>query len=214
MPGRLHRDPPKFHRFWRESIDQLDQADLAGARRILTDALREFEAALLLQSTAVSGHAQLIYQMLADVIRQAGGVGDMGILSGAGGAEMAVITDIWRASARRDHDRPGRPRARVPRPARGRGVEHRLARGLLASAADDRRVRRSARTREGARPRCVAELPAAQAGGARGRPRVQAPRRQVRPEHGGRSACRCAASPSAPSPVLDVTRACARRIGD
>ena len=97
MPRRLKTEPPKFHRFWRESIDQLEHADLAETRRILTDGLREFEAALLLQSTAVSGHAQIVYQMLADMIAQAG-VGDMGVLSGAGGAEIAVITDIWRAS--------------------------------------------------------------------------------------------------------------------
>jgi pyruvate,water dikinase len=97
MPGQLRRRPPKFHRFWRTSIDQLESTDLVGARRILSDALREFEAALLLQSTAVSGHAQLMYQGLVGVIEQAG-VGDMGVLSGTGGAEMAVITDIWRAS--------------------------------------------------------------------------------------------------------------------
>ena len=38
-----------------------------------------------------------MFQLLAGVI-QAAGAGDLGVLSGAGGAEMAVITDIWKAS--------------------------------------------------------------------------------------------------------------------
>jgi rifampicin phosphotransferase len=97
MPARLARETPAFHRFWRTSIDALEGTDLASARRILRDALRQFEAAVLLQCTAVSGHANLMFQALAGVIQQAG-VGDMGVLSGAGGAEMAVIIDIWKAS--------------------------------------------------------------------------------------------------------------------
>jgi pyruvate,water dikinase len=97
MPKRLAEDPPKFERFWRESIDALQTADLTAARRIFAEAQRQFEDALLLQSMAVSGHAQIVHGALSGVIADAG-VGDMGVLSGAGGAEMAVIGDIWRAS--------------------------------------------------------------------------------------------------------------------
>jgi pyruvate,water dikinase len=97
MPRRLAQEPPKFARFWRESIDALATADLPTTWQILKQALEQFYAALQLQSLAVSGHAQLIHEALGGVIRDAG-VGDMSVLSGSGGAEMAVIGDIWRAS--------------------------------------------------------------------------------------------------------------------
>ena len=213
MPGRLKRDPPKFHRFWRESIDQLDQADLAGARRILVDALREFEAALLLQSTAVSGHAQLVYQMLSDVIAQAGGVGDMGVLSGAGGAEMAVITDIWRAS---------RGELTIDQVIREHGF-HGPLEGEVSSCVwredstplerHDRRVRRT-RGPAQARGRYRRQAPGRAGRSARRPAQVQAPR------------ARSSSSTWWPSAIplrgvakrsflqgLDVIRACARRIG-
>jgi phosphohistidine swiveling domain-containing protein len=98
MPSRLERESPQFHRFWQNSIDALAGADLAATRRLLTAALVQFEAALRLQTIAVIGHAQVIHQALAGVVEQAG-TGDLGLLSGSGGAEMAVIGDIWRASA-------------------------------------------------------------------------------------------------------------------
>jgi rifampicin phosphotransferase len=97
MPKRLEREPPKYQQWWRRSIDALESADGDRARLMLPEALREFLAALELQSIAVSGHAQIVYQMLADVVKEAG-VGDMSALGGAGGAELGVITDIWRAS--------------------------------------------------------------------------------------------------------------------
>jgi phosphohistidine swiveling domain-containing protein len=97
MPGRLRTEPPQFHRWWQRSIAQLARADLAAARASLADALAQFEAALLLQSISVVGHAQIMYEALNAMIDQAG-VGDFGVLSGSGGAEMAVIADIWRAS--------------------------------------------------------------------------------------------------------------------
>lgn len=97
MPGQLKRKPPEFQRWWRSSIDELETADLPRVRGILAGALQQFEAALLLQSTAVSGHAQVMYEALTGVVRDAG-VGDLGILSGTGGAESLVITDIWRAA--------------------------------------------------------------------------------------------------------------------
>jgi phosphohistidine swiveling domain-containing protein len=97
MPRRLAREPPEFHRWWQGQIDALATADLPAARGILTDGLIEFEKALALQSLAVSGHSHLVYSALAGVVQQAR-TGDMGVLSGAGGAEMNVISDIWRAS--------------------------------------------------------------------------------------------------------------------
>ena len=97
MPRRLEREPPRFHQWWQRSIGELSDADADRARGLLGEALREFLDALQLQSLAVSGHAQLVFEALNGVVEQAG-VGDIGALSGAGGAELGVITDIWRAS--------------------------------------------------------------------------------------------------------------------
>jgi len=97
IPGRLRRETPRFHRRWQDTIDELPSADLARARALLAESLQQFEAALLLQTIAVVGSAQPIHQALENVVQDAG-VGDFGVLSGSGGAEMAVIGDIWSAS--------------------------------------------------------------------------------------------------------------------
>jgi phosphohistidine swiveling domain-containing protein len=97
MPRRLRTDPPRVHGWWQHSIAQLRSADLARARATLADALVEFEKALSLQITSVFASSQLMHEALTRLIDRAG-VGDLGALSGTGGAEMAVITDIWRAS--------------------------------------------------------------------------------------------------------------------
>jgi rifampicin phosphotransferase len=97
MPRRLERETPGFHRFWHTSVDAVANADLARARRLLAEAFRQFEEALVLQASAVLGHGQPMHQALAELIAAAG-VGDIGVLSGSGGAEMAIITDIWRAA--------------------------------------------------------------------------------------------------------------------
>ena len=97
MPARLRKYPPQVQRWWRDSIDALHTADLPTVRRILSDALSAFEEALQLQATSVCGHSQIIYEALDSLVREAG-VGDLGVLSGAGGAELAVVTDIWRAA--------------------------------------------------------------------------------------------------------------------
>jgi hypothetical protein len=50
---------------------------------------------LTLQTTAVIASSQLVHEALIKLIERAG-VGDLGVLSGTDGAEMAVIGDIWR----------------------------------------------------------------------------------------------------------------------
>jgi pyruvate,water dikinase len=97
MPRRLRTEPPRVQDWWRRSLRELEQADLTPARAKLHEALGELERALLLQCVSVVGHAQLLHEMLAKLIERAG-TGGMGVLSGSGGAEMAVISDVWRAS--------------------------------------------------------------------------------------------------------------------
>jgi phosphohistidine swiveling domain-containing protein len=97
IPGRLRVEPPRFQAWWQRSLQELAGADLARARLMLSEALMQFEAALQLQTTAVIANSQIMHEALAKLIARAG-VGDAGSLSGSGGAEMAVISDIWRAS--------------------------------------------------------------------------------------------------------------------
>jgi phosphohistidine swiveling domain-containing protein len=97
LPRRLRSEPPRVHAWWQRSLSELEHADLGRSREKLREGLIEYEQALLLQSISVVGSAQLAHEALAKVIARAG-VGDMGALSGSGGAEMAVISDIWRAS--------------------------------------------------------------------------------------------------------------------
>lgn len=97
LPRRLSREPPQVQRWWQDTIDELSTADLARARALLAAALVQFESALLLQTVSVIASAQLMHQALEGVVERAG-VGDLGVLSGSGGAEMAVIGDIWAAS--------------------------------------------------------------------------------------------------------------------
>jgi phosphohistidine swiveling domain-containing protein len=97
MPGRLRREPPVFHERWRRSIDSLPSTDAAAARQMLVDGCSFFLEAVTLQSISVVGNAQLMHEALSGVVEEAG-VGDVGVLSGTGGAELRVITDIWRAS--------------------------------------------------------------------------------------------------------------------
>lgn len=84
-------------RWWRAAVDGAGALDLPGARRLFAEAVARFETA---------GHAQLIgtfssirplYDGLEALVRDAG-TGDLAVLSGTGGAEMAVVQDIWRAS--------------------------------------------------------------------------------------------------------------------
>jgi pyruvate,water dikinase len=97
IPRRLRVEPPRFHLWWQRSLQELAGADLARARLLASDALVQFGAALQLQTTAVIASSQIVHEALAKLIERAG-TGDMGSLSGSGGAEMAVISDIWRAS--------------------------------------------------------------------------------------------------------------------
>lgn len=97
LPRRLRTEPPRVHRWWQASVAALPSLNLEGARDLMADALDQWADALLLQTISVIGSAQLMHEALSKLIERAG-VGDMGTLSGAGGAEMAVIEDIWRAS--------------------------------------------------------------------------------------------------------------------
>ena len=97
MPSQLRAVPPQVHAWWQRSLIELRSAELAAAKAKFEEALVQFERALLLQTISVIGSAQLVHEALAQLVARAG-TGDIAILSGTGGAEMAVVADVWRAS--------------------------------------------------------------------------------------------------------------------
>lgn len=97
LPGRIRAETPEFDRWWRAAVEELPHAGLERSRALLGDACRTFEEALLLQTMSVIGLVQPLFDALTRLVGRAGR-GDVGVLSGSGGAEMAVIGDIWEAS--------------------------------------------------------------------------------------------------------------------
>jgi pyruvate,water dikinase len=59
--------------------------------------LSHFEHALLVQTVSVLGAMQPLFEALTQVIEKTG-IGDPGKLGGTGGAEMAIVGDLWKAS--------------------------------------------------------------------------------------------------------------------
>jgi phosphohistidine swiveling domain-containing protein len=72
--------------------------DRAGASALFVEAKQRFVSAVGLQVLTLFAAVQPLYQALEAIVASAG-IGDPGTLSGGGGAESAVITDIWRAAA-------------------------------------------------------------------------------------------------------------------
>jgi pyruvate,water dikinase len=97
MPRRIARMSADMERWWQVSVQELATATPDRSRQLLSVALDRFEQALTLQTVSVLASAQLLHEALSGLVESAG-VGDLGVLSGSGGAEMAVIGDIWKVS--------------------------------------------------------------------------------------------------------------------
>jgi len=83
--------------WWREQVLTVPGLDAAGARRAFTDACEHYQTALDTHVTAMFGSFQPVFDTLDRLVKRAG-TGDLAVLSGTGGAETAVVGDIWRAS--------------------------------------------------------------------------------------------------------------------
>ncbi len=83
--------------WWREQIGRLPALSVDETRAVLADGVRTFDKTLTLHSLGLIAVVQPLLVELTKLVEQAG-VGDVGQLSGTGGAEMAIIEDIWRAS--------------------------------------------------------------------------------------------------------------------
>jgi phosphohistidine swiveling domain-containing protein len=104
LPATFLSVPTRIRRFARETdawypgaIESIHSLDESEALSRFTDAHRRFIRATVLQCVGILGMIQPAYEALATVVERAG-TGDIGTLCGAGGAEMAVVIDIWRAA--------------------------------------------------------------------------------------------------------------------
>jgi rifampicin phosphotransferase len=96
-PGAVHRLSAETDSWWRSSLDNVRTADRSVAIGLLREGAERLDHAVCLQATVLLGVVTPLYTALGALVESTG-VGDTAILSGTGGAEMEVVTDLWRAS--------------------------------------------------------------------------------------------------------------------
>ncbi len=97
VPRMLERVCPRIDSWWRRMVVEVPNRDLAGAKAAFAESIEMFQLGMDTQVTAMMGSFQPMFDALSKLVERAG-VGDLSVLSGSGGAEIAVVTDIWRAS--------------------------------------------------------------------------------------------------------------------
>ena len=97
MPGRVRRLAPQIDAWWRSEIPRLAEADLSGAVAIFDNATLRFSETMTAHGIALFAAITPLVNALTALVKRTG-IGDVGVLSGTGGAEMSMIEDIWKAS--------------------------------------------------------------------------------------------------------------------
>ncbi|HEY4409812.1 MAG TPA: PEP-utilizing enzyme [Acidimicrobiia bacterium] len=96
-PQAIRTVADETDRWWRGRIQQLPDLTLEQAQAVLSEAARRFDRTLTIHSLGLLAIMQPLLVAVTDLVERAG-TGDVGALSGSGGAEMAIIDDIWKAS--------------------------------------------------------------------------------------------------------------------
>jgi pyruvate,water dikinase len=96
-PHRVRATARDTDAWWRTSVRAVTGADLPAATALLREAAARFYQTLALHTACLMGVVQPMFDALSGVCRRAG-VDNVATLSGSGGAEMAVVADIWRAA--------------------------------------------------------------------------------------------------------------------
>lgn len=96
-PRRIRRLAAETDAWWRAEVARLDTLDREQATVLFVEALERFQEAMVTHTVGLLGTVQPLYDAVEKLTARAG-VGDVAALSGAGGAEMAIIGDLWRAS--------------------------------------------------------------------------------------------------------------------
>lgn len=102
MPRAVRVTTAEFDRWWRVATDAAPSLGLDAAVALFQEADVRFADAIVLQATCVLGSVSPVHDALARLIEKAGHDQDLSVLlSPIGGAEMAVVGDLWAASRRR-----------------------------------------------------------------------------------------------------------------
>jgi phosphohistidine swiveling domain-containing protein len=96
-PRRIVTLAADTDRWWRGQVPRFPALSLDQARTLFAEASRRFDAALTLQTVGLLGCIQPLYEIVEKLVARTG-VGDLGVLSGSGGAEMAIVGDLWDAA--------------------------------------------------------------------------------------------------------------------
>jgi phosphohistidine swiveling domain-containing protein len=96
-PAILGKLASETDTWWRDSVARVGAMTRDDALTVFTEAVQRFERTSCLQMVGTLCSVQPLYDAVERLIARTG-VGDIGVLSGTGGAEMAVIADIWKAS--------------------------------------------------------------------------------------------------------------------
>ena len=97
IPKTTRRHAAKTTDWWQLKVTQVPAMDRVDVIKTLGDAVEGFEFTVMLQAKLLLGSISPLYDALVALTKKTG-VGDTASLSGFGGAEMAVVGDIWRAS--------------------------------------------------------------------------------------------------------------------
>ena len=88
----------EFDAWWSASVGRVATLGQPATRDLFADAVRRHDEAMVAQVNGILSTMQPLYEAVLGIVAKVG-AGDVSILTGApGGAEMAVVTDIWRAS--------------------------------------------------------------------------------------------------------------------
>jgi pyruvate,water dikinase len=98
-PATLQRESARTHAWWQRSVDSVGTMNGPAATALFVSAAANFETMLALQTTALLGVVQPLYQALERLAARTG-VGDVTTLSSgySGFQEVAVVGELWRAA--------------------------------------------------------------------------------------------------------------------
>jgi phosphohistidine swiveling domain-containing protein len=96
-PRAVRREAPIVDAWWRSEVAKMDSLQMPAAVAALREAVSRFDYILTIHSLALLSVVQPLLVELTKLV-EATGVSEVGALSGTGGAEMAIVRDIWNAS--------------------------------------------------------------------------------------------------------------------
>lgn len=96
-PRAVRRLAPEIDAWWQATTPSLGAADHAQAVATFDEARRRFSRAMTTHGIVLFAAIQPLLDGVTKLVQKTG-IGEVGVLSGSGGAEMLMVDDIWRAS--------------------------------------------------------------------------------------------------------------------